>query len=155
MIRKISANDAKMLAAIHEKCFSDHWKVSSFNQLLSQNVFFGFAACDSGKNEIFGFILGKIVCKEVEIITFCVLEEFRRQGIGKSLLNALIHYSQKKSASEIFLEVPEDNIAAISLYKSFGYEEISRRGNYYRENHQSNNALVMFKNMDCPIKIEN
>lgn len=51
-----------------------------------------------------------------------VLPEYRRQGIGRSLLKRLEQEAQSAGASEIGLQVYEHNAGAIALYKSLGYE---------------------------------
>jgi ribosomal-protein-alanine N-acetyltransferase len=140
MIRKIYGDDAETLSIIHQNCFSDGWTADGICKLLSQNAFFGFADITEHMR---GFILCKIVCDEIEIVTFCVLPEFRGQNIGKSLLNELTNYAIANSAKKIFLETEESNAGTIQLYESFGYRAISTRKNYYQSH--SPDALVMVK----------
>jgi ribosomal protein S18 acetylase RimI-like enzyme len=52
----------------------------------------------------------------------------------------------RKEAVECRLEVREDNVAAINLYKKQGYQTIGRLRNYYGSAH----GLYLRKNLDCP-----
>ena len=53
------------------------------------------------------------------------------KGIGKALLKLLVIEALRREAPDVLLEVREDNASAIGLYQSAGFEEISRRKNYY------------------------
>jgi ribosomal-protein-alanine N-acetyltransferase len=144
MLKKISPEDSQLLALIHGRCFEDGWSAENFQEMLSRDVFFGFL---SGEMADQGFILGKIICDELEIITFCVLREFRNRGIGKKLINEIDNYAQNNRVKKIFLEVSEDNIIARKIYKNSGYWEISRRSAYYHTKNSSADALVMQKSI--------
>jgi len=67
-----------------------------------------------------------------EILTIATAKAARRQGWGRKLLEATVMELKEKGASELFLEVAEDNPAAIALYKSTGFSPIGRRPGYYR-----------------------
>jgi ribosomal protein S18 acetylase RimI-like enzyme len=49
--------------------------------------------------------------------------EFRRQGAASALLHALADWSQGQKASQIYLQVMEDNSPALSLYAKAGFEK--------------------------------
>jgi len=76
---------------------------------------------------------------EAELLNLAVYPEFRRQGVASRLLEAL----GEAARGEIFLEVAESNIAAIALYRRYGWEQTGIRKGYY---HQGKiNAIVMKK----------
>jgi ribosomal-protein-alanine N-acetyltransferase len=137
----LSINDAEIISQIHQSCFDDGWSEKSFFEMLSQNAFFGFFS-----KEKTGFILGKIVCEEIEIITICVLPNFRRRGIGKLLMETIDVHAKTCSVDRIFLEVSEDNVIAQKMYKNFGYKEIAERRGYYQTQTCRKNAIIMMKN---------
>jgi ribosomal-protein-alanine N-acetyltransferase len=77
--------------------------------MLANDIFFGFAwAADS----VEGFIICRTVCDEAEIITLCVIPQFRKRGAGKALLAKAEDCAKNRSARKMFLEVAEDNVAA-------------------------------------------
>ena len=77
---------------------------------------------------------------ECEIYDIMVEKEFRRQGIARELLQELLETVVSSSTPFVFLEVAEGNIAAINLYKSFGFKQIAKRRKYYNN---KQDALVM------------
>ncbi|MDT0323834.1 ribosomal protein S18-alanine N-acetyltransferase, partial [Streptomyces millisiae] len=63
------------------------------------------------------------------IHTIGVDPEFQGQGIGRRLLDDLLHFA---SGGTVFLEVRTDNEPAIALYESVGFVNIGLRKRYYR-----------------------
>jgi ribosomal-protein-alanine N-acetyltransferase len=112
--------------------------------MLSRKTFFGFI---HKEKEAQGFILGKIVGDEIEIITFCVLPRFQNSGIGKMLVDKIDDYAKIHSVHRIFLEVSENNTVAKNIYKGFGYKEISKRIKYYPTGDCLQNAIIMRKDI--------
>jgi ribosomal protein S18 acetylase RimI-like enzyme len=53
--------------------------------------------------------------------------EFRRRGIGWSLMEHAHQWAREKGATEVELNVYEFNQSAMALYRQLGYETISRR----------------------------
>lgn len=136
MIEKLTVEDSEILAQIYNESFSDNWSVETFRKMLSDNLGFGFKFIEDF--QICGFILCRIVCDEIEIITFTVRSPYRRKGIGRQLLHELTLYAQQHTAP-VFLEVAQDNVAAQSLYLSESYQKISVRKGYYN----GTDAIVM------------
>ncbi len=115
-----------VIAAIHQAAFgAASWSASAFAALLANP--FAFGLIQDG-----GFILARAVDREAEILTLAVMPEQRRRGIAWSLLAASVAEAERRGAHEIFLEVAEDNRAAIALYFEAGFAQAGRRRDYYR-----------------------
>lgn len=57
-----------------------------------------------------------------------ILPEYRNFGIGRALLETLINWAKNNSMIEkVCLEVMEDNLGAIHLYKNLGFLEEGRK----------------------------
>lgn len=67
-----------------------------------------------------------------QVMTIGVAPAVQRQGIGATLLTALVDRSRELGASALLLEVRVDNEPAIALYERFGFEILSRRRRYYQ-----------------------
>jgi len=80
---------------------------------------------------ILGYIAIKIILDQAEIHIIAVQNEYRQKGIGKDLLNSAISDAKTRGANRFFLEVNENNAAAIKLYQSNGFLKQSMRKNYY------------------------
>lgn len=83
------------------------------------------------KDKIIGFILYSLIYDRIEIEQFEVITKERRKGIGDKLLKYLIEKYQDTDIKNITLEVKEDNIVAINLYKKYGFKKVSTREKYY------------------------
>ena len=71
------------------------------------------------------------VLHEAEILTLATHPAKRRQGLGRKALAASADWAKTQGVTKIFLEVAEDNTAAIALYSTAGYTQIGRRPGYY------------------------
>lgn len=119
-----------------QKSFTDErWSESEISSMLTDETFFGYI-------DEHGFILCRTVCDVIDICTFCVEPEFRKRGIGGRLLASVVDYAID-NACEIFLEVAENNLPAIGLYKSAGFKEISVRKKYYKTENGLVDAILM------------
>ena len=78
-----------------------------------------------------GLCLFTLVADECNLLYIAVDAQYRQQGIGRQLLNALITQCQQHSISRVFLEVRESNQAAIALYGAAGFINNGMRKNYY------------------------
>jgi ribosomal-protein-alanine N-acetyltransferase len=81
------------------------------------------------------------VLNEGYVTNIGVLPQFRRKGIGKSLVEKLLDYSKEKNLEFLTLEVRVSNKAATNLYKSFGFESVGNRKNFY--SNPTEDALIM------------
>ena len=95
------------------------------------------------KDKVIGFLLYSLIYDRIEIEQFEVITKERRKGIGDKLLKYLIEKYQDTDIKNITLEVKEDNIFAINLYKKYGFKKVSTREKYY----DGINGLLMEKTL--------
>lgn len=95
--------------------------------------------------QIVGFCICQTVADEANLFNIAIHPQFRQQGLAKDLLNELIsRLMASNSPSTIWLEVRESNQAAIKLYHSLGFNEITIRKNYYpTATGDYENAIIM------------
>jgi [ribosomal protein S18]-alanine N-acetyltransferase len=123
---------------IEKQCFEEEaFSKQQISYLLTDyNAISLIARVDSN---IAGFIIGRIdiVRRETigHIMTIDVAPPLRRKGIAKRLMIEIEEIFRKKGAQQSHLEVREGNLAAIALYKKFGYRQISMLENYYGSTH--------------------
>lgn len=121
---------------IHKQCFENGWSEKEFLSLLN------LPTSRLWMNEK-GMLLCSHVADEMEILTFGIIPKYRRQGLGKQLLNQMFEYAKENKINEIFLDVAEDNIPAIKLYEKMGFEFTYRRKGYYQNG--KTDALIYTK----------
>ncbi|MDE7106926.1 MAG: GNAT family N-acetyltransferase, partial [Clostridiales bacterium] len=80
---------------------------------------------------------------ECEISNIAVAEKYRRRGVGKTLLTALLSELTARGVHSVFLLVRDGNAPAIALYHGFGFSRVGLRKNYYK----GKNALIMRLNL--------
>ena len=110
--------------------------------------FFSFI---SNKDNIFilshpkpvGYLKARVTIDEIEIISILIDKNFRRIGVGKSLLNKILSIALKNKIQNIFLEVSVENQIAINLYKKFDFIKVGKRKNYYFQNGRYIDADIM------------
>lgn len=118
--------DAPALAALHARSFTTPrpWTAAEFAELLASPLCFLLT-------EAQGFLLGRVIADEAELLTVAVAPEARRQGEGARLLAAFAQAAKARGATMAFLEVAENNAAARALYARAGWAQAGRRKGYY------------------------
>jgi ribosomal-protein-alanine N-acetyltransferase len=128
------------LAALHARAFTTPrpWSEPELAALLADPLVFLLVEGDAG------FLLGRAVAGEAELLTIAVAPEARRLGLGRKLVSRFIYQARLRGAESAFLEVAEDNAAARGLYLAAGFAEAGRRRGYYRTPEgQAVDALVL------------
>jgi len=139
--------DARDLAAIHAKGFYRGWPSNEFASFLSERDTPVYVACDA-KRRIAGFALVRIAADEAELLTIAVDPKWRGKRLGHALLKAAFDDLLMSPARRMFLEVSEDNVAAIKLYERHGFARIaSRKGYYPKPDGTAATALVMARDL--------
>jgi ribosomal-protein-alanine N-acetyltransferase len=131
VIGSAAIGDAARLAAIHATGFERGWDQTELEQLLSGRGVVVHVARPGGRGAPTGFVLSRLMFDEAEILTVAVLPRARGSGVGKALLRVHLGRLAALGARAVFLEVAEDNAAALNLYRGFGFVEIGRRASYY------------------------
>ncbi len=137
MIRQAGVADAVDLARLHATAFPEPWDARAMAALL---VATGTLALMSEG----GFILIRAAADEAEVLTLAVSPAARRRGLGRALVEAAVDAAYRGGAASLFLEVADDNEAALALYASAGFEPVGRRAGYYhRRQGVAVDALVL------------
>jgi len=121
-------SDAQTAAAIHKACFDRGWSQSDIETHIQKDIALGLFH----GTQMAGFILLRCVAEQAEVLTLAVVTARRRQGAGRMLRGAGESAVHKRGAKVVFLEVAEDNPAAMALYRRTGYQAFGRRPAYYR-----------------------
>lgn len=127
------------LAALHAACFTSPrpWSAGEFTDLLANRLV--FLLTEPG-----GFLMGRVIADEAEVLTIAVDPTLRQQGIGARLMGRFLTESAARGAASAFLEVAESNTAARALYARAGFTESGRRrGYYHRPDGSPDDALIM------------
>jgi [ribosomal protein S18]-alanine N-acetyltransferase len=144
MLANAMPRDAAELAAIHASGFERGWDTTEIERLLAQSQTVGHLARPGGKRPATGFVLSRMAPPEAEIITIAVLPKARGAGLAKTLLRHHLGRLAALGVRSVFLEVAEDNRAALRLYEAFGFAQVGHRQGYYaRAGGTAATAIVM------------
>jgi ribosomal-protein-alanine N-acetyltransferase len=92
-----------------------------------------------------GFIIGRQVADQAEIMNLAVRLARREKGEGGALLKAALDEFRARQVRCVFLEVRESNVTGIGFYSKRGFSKKDTRLNYYRDPDEA--AVVMEKNL--------
>src|SRR5436305_3365351 len=146
---KIRAAEEREIAAMMEVAKKSrtaaHWTRAAYERIFtsSPDDLKYLALVAEEQEKLVGFIVGREVPGEEdwEIENMVVAQSERRQGFASALVGEFLKRTRGKSTCRFWLEVRASSVAAIALYRKFGFEEESRRTNYY--SHPIEDALVL------------
>ena len=101
------------------------WHVSDFAKMIADPLAILLVEGDAG------FLLGRAVAGEAELLLLAVAPEARRLGLARKLVTRFLYQARLRSAEQAFLEVAAGNSPAIALYESAGFTLVGKRPNYY------------------------
>ena len=129
------------LADLHARCFTTPrpWGEAEFSDILSAAGTFLLTIPG-------GFLVGRVIADEAELLTIAVDPNARRAGIGTRLIAEFDAMSRARGAVTAFLEVAADNDAAHALYTATGWERVGCRRRYYSADLD---AIVMRLSLDA------
>ena len=81
--------------------------------------------------EVAGLISYSILYERAELNYILVLPDYRNNCIASLLMKTMLSDLIKNKVKSVTLEVNENNIPAIQLYKKYGFQKISIRKKYY------------------------
>jgi ribosomal-protein-alanine N-acetyltransferase len=139
-IRVLRLEDVRAVVAIGQVTGeAAHWTEESYRDALGwRGVVALVYERDGG---ITGFIVGRQVADEAEILNLAVALSVRRKGDGSALVKAAMKEFRARRVSRVFLEVRESNETGITFYERKGFVRTRRRSNYYRDPDEA--AVVM------------
>lgn len=134
----MTLNDLEHIKENLQTDFDDFWNFEIFKEELANNNSMYLVL--RYENEIVSFGGVKIILDEADIMNIVTKKDKRNQGFAKFLLNELITIAEEQNCKTITLEVDENNLPAIKLYKDFEFKEVGKRKNYYKN---GNTAILM------------
>ncbi|MCL5873884.1 MAG: GNAT family N-acetyltransferase [Candidatus Thermoplasmatota archaeon] len=140
-LKKEDIRDASNLVMRLKKFNSEHDPLFSVSPDLEKNVLEYLESAikletrdvlvADFKGKIVGAVMGEILDrpfyqpeKELRITEIYLLPEFRKGGLGKKMLDALVAKEGKKGCNIITVEFPSENLLAHKFYTGLGMRSI-------------------------------
>jgi len=155
MIRRIAPVDCDAIAALEARLFATALDQARLMALQANPVFCGFVdlvpeqdqpqstSADDLASYLGGYLLATMIDDEAEILSIGVTPDRQRQGVGNRLLQHFFEHGTSQNMARVVLEVAEDNVPALGLYRDFGFAAFGRRKGYYKQGNQKIDAIMM------------
>lgn len=141
-VQPIGAEWAEDCERLHGASFAFGWSKVDFESYLTDPGVIADGALANGGKLLGGFITSRLTPPDSEILTFAVDPARRGGGLGRMILEKHLENLERKGARLVFLEVADDNAAALKLYGRAGFTEIGRRENYYQRPDGGRHAAI-------------
>ena len=128
------------IAALEALCFSAPWDEPSIASELTNPLSCWLVALWG--DTLAGYIGSQSVLGESDMMNVAVAPEFRRRGVGRALVQALLAALAADNHC-LSLEVRASNEPALALYRQLGFRQVGRRPRYYSK--PVEDALILRK----------
>ena len=127
----MTADHLDDIARLEQICFSRPWSRRMLAEELENQCAAFLVALEPGTDKVIGYAGLLVMADEGYIANVAVFPEYRRRGVAEQIIQVFCDFAQGNHLAFLTLEVRPSNAPAISLYNSFGFEEVGRRKNYY------------------------
>ena len=141
ILTNMESRHVPQVAALEKMCFSDPWSEGSVASELENPLSRWLVAVEG--EQVLGYVGSQTVLDESDMMNLAVDPAFRRRGIARALVLALIEELRKMGSRQLTLEVRASNESAQALYAQLGFESVGRRKNYYLNSRED--ALILRK----------
>jgi [ribosomal protein S18]-alanine N-acetyltransferase len=140
-LRRFRWWDVETAHALETELFPDAWSVETFWSELAHVPETRHYVVAEDEGALVGYAGLAVVGHQADVQTIAVAPTAQGQGLGRLLLDALLDEVRRRDATEVLLEVRDDNEAAQALYRRAGFERIGVRRGYYQPG--GTDALVL------------
>ncbi len=142
-LEPLTPADLDEVLVIERASFPTPWSRGAFLYEMKQNP---AARCWVARGtgsapSVLGYVCLWEIAPELHITNLAVHPEWRRQGIGRALLAAILGDARRRGLTLALLEVRPTNAEALGLYERLGFHVIGRRKGYYFDTGED--ALLM------------
>ncbi|HLA21848.1 MAG TPA: ribosomal protein S18-alanine N-acetyltransferase [Nitrosopumilaceae archaeon] len=153
VIRRCDPSDIIPVMEINMKTLPEHYSDYFYESLLSE-LPEAFLVAEINR-KLVGYIMCKIeygfsnfkklgFVKKGHVVSVAVLEEHRKKGIGRVLVEEAIAGVKIKKTDELYLEVRCSNNEAVRLYEKIGFTIKQRLKTYYRDGEDAYLMVIEF-----------
>ena len=153
IIRRAELGDLIPVMEINLKTLPEHYSDYFYESLLAE-LPEAFLVAEIGGKHV-GYIMCKTeygfsnfkklgFVKKGHVVSVAVLQEFRRKGIGKGIVEEAINGVKSKKCDELYLEVRCSNTDAVRLYENMGFVIKQKLKAYYRDGEDAYMMAIEF-----------
>ena len=144
-LRAMNGDDLDDVVAIEQSAYEFPWSMGIFCDCLRVGYDCRVLVLEG---RVAGYGIVSTLSHEAHVLNLCISPEYRRMGLARQLLQHLLELAAARGIQQVFLEVRPSNLAALRLYRQFGFVQIGVRNNYYRSAAGREDALVLCSQLD-------
>ncbi|HHY61492.1 MAG: ribosomal protein S18-alanine N-acetyltransferase [Bacillota bacterium] len=138
----MNLDDLDRVLDIERLSFSLPWSRHAFVDELLMNDQAVYMVVRDSDGVAMGYGGMWLILDEAHITNVAVHPEYRRRGVGRAIMVALMETAVLRGARRMTLETRLSNVPAQELYRSLGFVAAGVRPRYYLDDHED--ALVMW-----------
>jgi [ribosomal protein S18]-alanine N-acetyltransferase len=142
LLRQFRPDDLSAVVEINRVCLPENYSAYFFMEV--------FKSCPEAfivaerENKVVGYIMCRLefgfsdvrrfrMVRKGHIVSVAVMPGYRRQGIGREMVESAAKALELHGAEECFLEVRTANDEAVKLYKDMGFDTVRTVAHYYHD----------------------
>lgn len=149
IVRPMQAMDIDRVYELEKTCFRTPWSRDSLAGELKNKIAHYLVLERDGRMVAYAGMW--VIYEEAHITNVAVDPAFRRQGIAKRVMLCMMRTARLFDATEMTLEVRENNFGAQALYARLDFEKAGVRKGYYTDTGEA--AYIMW-NRDIGLTLE-
>jgi ribosomal-protein-alanine N-acetyltransferase len=130
-VSKVESSLLPQVFEIERLCFSSPFPESYLRSLAESGSDSFLVAIE--ENRVVGYVSALVHGKDAHIASIAVLKDYRRRGVGRSLMSELIKSLKLRRIRTVSLEVRKSNTSAIRFYEGLGFERMGVMLSYYED----------------------
>lgn len=132
IVTPADAGDAEAIAALEESFEPlERWSLASWRQEILGQDRLVLTAKRRATGEVLGAASYQLTDVTADLNRIVVAPTQRRLGLARLMLVDGLKWALEQGAMRMMLEVRADNDAALTLYRSHGFQQIATRPGYY------------------------
>lgn len=130
-IRWMIRRDMPAVLGIESASFEFPWTEDEFIRCLRQRDCIGMVA--EWAETVVGFMIYELHRTRIHILSFAVHPDYRRQSVGRAMIDKLASKLAYQRRNRIVLEVRETNLDAQLFFRSLGFRATGVLRNFYED----------------------
>ncbi|HCI74056.1 MAG TPA: ribosomal-protein-alanine N-acetyltransferase [Lachnospiraceae bacterium] len=140
VLSPVTEEDIPRIVQIEQETYSLPWSADTFRDALTRD-YYCFLKASAGET-IAGYCGYLRSFETADITNVTVRKEYRRRGIARRMLEALLEKGYAQGVERFSLEVRASNEPALLLYKGLGFRQEGVRKGYYESPRED--ALILW-----------
>lgn len=144
-IEKINSENVDETIAISVEQFGDEsWTPAQFHDCITDKNYLSFLLRVDNKSA--AFLIAQDQIDSINLLLIATRKDYKKNGFATVLLDHLLKIGAEKKV-KVWLEVKENNLPAINLYKKAGFIFLYERKRYYKDG----SSALIFENRHLDI----